>query len=212
MASLGTPATIRQRLTSFSTRTQGTRLHPAKMISQFYRAPEHRRSSPLRPMTATMARCGPPRLTKFLALSFYDARPSPRWRRVMVIAMLGLAWLGVASAFSYFAVFGGVLPTLPPLVPADNGPKEIVPNYGVPIAPAAAAPPPAVTPPAVTAPSETYRRRIRPSRRRSTRSSSARTGRSKPVPRPQLSPTARRAPGHPGRDDGVFACRNTGID
>jgi hypothetical protein len=65
-----------------------------------------------------------------VALSFYDARPSPRWRRVMVIAMLGLAWLGVASAFSYFAVFGGVLPTLPPLVPADRGPKEIVPNYG----------------------------------------------------------------------------------
>ena len=50
----------------------------------------------------------------------------------MVIVVLGLAWLGVASAFSYRAVFegGAVLPTLPPLVAADNGPKEIVPNYG----------------------------------------------------------------------------------
>ena len=65
MASLGTPATIRQRLTSFSTQTQGSRLHPAEKIgSQFCRAPEHRRSSPLCPMTATMARCGRPRLTK----------------------------------------------------------------------------------------------------------------------------------------------------
>ena len=66
------------------------------------------------------------------AYSFYDGLPSPRWRLVMVIAVLGLAWLGVASAFSYRAVFGGgaVLPTLPPLMAADNGPKKIVPNYG----------------------------------------------------------------------------------
>ena len=66
------------------------------------------------------------------AYSFYDGLPSPRWRLVMVIAVLGLAWLGVASAFSYRAVFGGgaLLPTLPPLVAAENGPKEIVPNYG----------------------------------------------------------------------------------
>ena len=66
------------------------------------------------------------------AFSFYDGLPSPRWRLVMVIAVLGLAWLGVASAFSYRAVFGGgaLLPTLPPLVAAENGPKEIVPNYG----------------------------------------------------------------------------------
>ena len=66
------------------------------------------------------------------AYSFYDGLPSPRWRLVMVIVVLGLAWLGVASAFSYRAVFegGAVLPTLPPLVAANNGPKEIVPNYG----------------------------------------------------------------------------------
>ena len=66
------------------------------------------------------------------AFSFYDGLPSPRWRLVMVMAVLGLAWLGVASAFSYRAVFGGgaLLPTLPPLVAAENGTKEIVPNYG----------------------------------------------------------------------------------
>ena len=66
------------------------------------------------------------------AYSFYDGLPSPRWRLAMVIAVLGLAWLGVASAFSYRAVLGGaaLLPTLPPLVAAENGPKEIVPNYG----------------------------------------------------------------------------------
>jgi hypothetical protein len=36
------------------------------------------------------------------------------------------------SAFSYYAVFGGgaVLPTIPPLMAAENGPKKIVPNYG----------------------------------------------------------------------------------
>jgi hypothetical protein len=66
------------------------------------------------------------------AYIFYGGILSPRSRRVMVIAVLGLAWLGVASAFSYYAVFGGgaVLPTLPPLMAADNRPKEIVPNYG----------------------------------------------------------------------------------
>ena len=62
--------------------------------------------------------------------SFYHGLPSPRWRLVIPIVVLGLAWLGVASAFSYHAVFGGgaVLPTLPPLMAADNGPKKIVLN------------------------------------------------------------------------------------
>ena len=86
------------------------------------------------------------------AYSFYDARPSPRWRLVMVIAVL--AGLGVVSAFVYRPVFwGAVLPTLPPLMAAENGPKKTVPNYGVPIAATDAAPLPAVAPPALTAPS-----------------------------------------------------------
>jgi hypothetical protein len=66
-----------------------------------------------------------------LADSFCNALPSPRWGRAMVI-VLGLTWLGVASAYSYFAVFAGgaVLPTVRPLMAADNGPKENLPNYG----------------------------------------------------------------------------------
>ena len=36
-------------------------------------------------------------------------------------------WLGVAAAFSYFAVFGGG--TVLPLLAGDSGPKEIVTNY-----------------------------------------------------------------------------------
>jgi hypothetical protein len=65
------------------------------------------------------------------AYSFYDALPSPRWRLVIVIAVLGLAGLGVVSAFAYRAVFeGALLPTFPPLTAAENGPKKIVLNYG----------------------------------------------------------------------------------
>jgi hypothetical protein len=65
------------------------------------------------------------------AYSFYDALSSPRWRLVMVIAVLGLAELGVVSAFAYRAVFErALLPTLPPLMAAENGPKKIVLNYG----------------------------------------------------------------------------------
>jgi hypothetical protein len=48
-----------------------------------------------------------------------------------VIAVLGLAGLGVVSAFAYRAVFeGALLPTFPPLMAAENGPKKIVLNYG----------------------------------------------------------------------------------
>jgi hypothetical protein len=86
------------------------------------------------------------------AYSFYDARPSPRWRLVIAV----LAGLGVVSAFVYRAVFwGAVLPTLPPLMAAENGPKKTVPNYGVPIAATDAAPlltAPPVPPPALAIP------------------------------------------------------------
>jgi hypothetical protein len=60
------------------------------------------------------------------ARSFYDGLPSPRWRLMMVVVVLGLAGLGVATMFGG----GAVLPTLPPLMAADNGPKKILPNYG----------------------------------------------------------------------------------
>ena len=63
----------------------------------------------------------------------YDDLPSPRRRDglVIVIAVLGLAILGAVGAFAYRAVFGGaVLPALPPLIEAENGPNKNVPNYG----------------------------------------------------------------------------------
>jgi hypothetical protein len=71
---------------------------------------------------------------------YCDDPPSPRWRDGLIIvtavlglagAVLGLWGLGVVGAFTYRAVFGGVvLPTLPPLTAPENGPKKIVPNYG----------------------------------------------------------------------------------
>ena len=68
MASLRTPVTIRQRFVRFNTHAQGSRLHPAEMISsRFCRAPEPRRSCPLCRMAGTLARCGRLRLTKLSA-------------------------------------------------------------------------------------------------------------------------------------------------
>jgi hypothetical protein len=125
-------AAIIQRLTSCNTRAQGSSLYqddrrpvlPRAQAPTFLPAVfDNRHDNHTQPAeTDEIHR----------ADSFCNALPRPRWGRAMVIAVLGLAWLGAASAFSYFAVFGGepVLPTLPPLVAADNGPKEIVPNYG----------------------------------------------------------------------------------
>ena len=60
--------TIRQRFVRFNTHAQGSRLHPAEMISsRFCRAPEPRRSCPLCRMAGTLARCGRLRLTKLSA-------------------------------------------------------------------------------------------------------------------------------------------------
>jgi hypothetical protein len=58
---------------------------------------------------------------------------SPRRRSgvVMVMAIFSLAVVGTAGAFGYRAMFGGsVLPTLPPIIKASNGPNKIVPAYG----------------------------------------------------------------------------------
>ena len=63
----------------------------------------------------------------------YDDLPSPRRRDglVIVIAVMGLAALGAVGAFAYRDVFeGAVLPALPPLITAENGPNKNVPNYG----------------------------------------------------------------------------------
>jgi len=69
------------------------------------------------------------------AMQDYDdeASDSPRRRAglVVVAAVLGLAVLGTAGAFAYRAMFGGsMLPSLPPIIKADNGPNRIVPSAG----------------------------------------------------------------------------------
>jgi len=64
----------------------------------------------------------------------YDEElPTARRRSglVLVMAVFGLAVIGTAGAFAYRTMFGGsVLPTLPPIIKADNGPNKIVPAYG----------------------------------------------------------------------------------
>jgi len=61
------------------------------------------------------------------------AEEAPATRRrsgfFVVAAVLGLAVLGTAGAFAYRAMFGSsMLPSLPPIIKADNGPNKIVPN------------------------------------------------------------------------------------
>jgi hypothetical protein len=66
------------------------------------------------------------------ALEDYEEdAPSGRRRGgfVVIAAVLGLAVLGTAGAFAYRAMFGGsMLPTLPPIIKADDGPNRIMPN------------------------------------------------------------------------------------
>src|SRR5271155_607365 len=68
------------------------------------------------------------------ALEDYDeeaASPRRRGGFVVVAAVLGLAVLGTAGAFAYRAMFGGsMLPSLPPIIKAEDGPTKIMPSYG----------------------------------------------------------------------------------
>ncbi len=67
----------------------------------------------------------------YAADDYYDEAPRARRRSglVVVMAMLGLVVVGTAGAFGYRAMFGGsVLPTLPPIIKANNGPNKIVPE------------------------------------------------------------------------------------
>jgi SPOR domain len=64
---------------------------------------------------------------------YYDEPPDRRRRSglLVVVAVLGLAVVGTAGAFAYRAMFGGsLLPTLPPIIKASNGPNKIVPSAG----------------------------------------------------------------------------------
>jgi SPOR domain len=69
----------------------------------------------------------------YAADDYYDEAPSPRRRSglVLVMAIFGLAVVGTAGAFGYRAMFGAsVLPTLPPIIKASNGPNRVAPAYG----------------------------------------------------------------------------------
>jgi SPOR domain len=61
------------------------------------------------------------------AAADHDApRSGRRTALVAVMAVLGLVIVGTAGAFGYRAMFGGsVLPTLPPIIKASNGPNKI---------------------------------------------------------------------------------------
>jgi hypothetical protein len=63
---------------------------------------------------------------------YYDEAPRQRRRSSLVVAMaiFSLAVVGTAGAFGYRAMFGGsVLPTLPPIIKASNGPNRVAPAY-----------------------------------------------------------------------------------
>ena len=69
----------------------------------------------------------------YAADEYYDQAPRPRRRSglVAVAAIFSLAVVGTAGAFGYRAMFGGsVLPTLPPIIKASNGPIRVAPAYG----------------------------------------------------------------------------------
>jgi hypothetical protein len=65
----------------------------------------------------------------YAADDYEDEAPRRRSGFVVIAMVLGLAVLGTAGAFAYRAMFGGsMLPTLPPIIKADDGPNKIVPN------------------------------------------------------------------------------------
>jgi len=66
------------------------------------------------------------------AVDEYQEEELPAGRRrggfFVVAAVLGLAIVGTAGAFAYRAMFGSsMLPTLPPIIKAEDGPNKIVP-------------------------------------------------------------------------------------
>jgi len=67
------------------------------------------------------------------AYADYDDLQSPRWRGRLgtAVVVLCLAGLGAVGAFAYRAVIAGTgLPTLPPIIKAENGTNRNVPNSG----------------------------------------------------------------------------------
>jgi len=65
----------------------------------------------------------------YAADDYEEEAPRRRSGFVVIAAVLGLAVLGTAGAFAYRAMFGGsMMPALPPIIKADDGPNKIVPN------------------------------------------------------------------------------------
>jgi hypothetical protein len=63
----------------------------------------------------------------------YEAEAAMRRRSasILVLAVLGLAVFGTAGAFAYRAMFGSsMLPSLPPIIKASDGPNKIMPSNG----------------------------------------------------------------------------------
>lgn len=63
---------------------------------------------------------------------YEDERPRPALRGgVMVLAIVGVVLVvGAASAFAYREIYGGsILPTLPPIIKAGDGPNKIIPTH-----------------------------------------------------------------------------------
>jgi hypothetical protein len=57
-----------------------------------------------------------------------SASGSRRGGLVVVLAVLGLVMVGAAGAFAYRAMFGNaILPSLPPIIKASDGPNKIIP-------------------------------------------------------------------------------------
>ena len=107
-----------------TTTTSPPALPPARQLPGYATAPDHGYEADEQEHHGDEA---------YGAEDYYDEAPSPRRRSglVLVMAVFGLAVLGTAGAFGYRAMFGGaVLPTLPPIIKASNGPNKIVPSAG----------------------------------------------------------------------------------
>jgi hypothetical protein len=62
---------------------------------------------------------------------YYQPSRRRRGGLVVVMAVLGLAVVGTASAFAYRTMFGGsLLPALPPIIKASTAPNKVMPNSG----------------------------------------------------------------------------------
>ena len=78
----------------------------------------------------TQDRQGDPDDQSYALEDYEEEEAPPRKRRgfMMVVAVLALLVLGTAGTFAYHAMFGGsMLPSLPPIIKADDGPNKIMP-------------------------------------------------------------------------------------